>query len=38
MSYSIEMAFDTWVNTNPDISAVAALGQFEDIGSFYYVC
>ncbi|HJR06611.1 MAG TPA: hypothetical protein VJ842_05090 [Pyrinomonadaceae bacterium] len=38
MSYSIETAFDTWVNDNPDNTAVAALGQLEDICAFYYVC
>ncbi len=37
MSYSIETAFDTWVNNNPDNSAVAALGQLEDICAFYDV-
>lgn len=32
MSYSIEMAFDTWFNEHP-----ATLAQLEDICAFYYV-
>lgn len=38
MSYSIETAFDMWVNDNPDNTAVGALSQLEDICAFYEVC
>jgi hypothetical protein len=32
MPYSIETAFDTWIDVSP-----ATLGQLEDICAFYYV-